>query len=233
MIRKTLIVVFSLVVYTSIHAQTKNHYPRYGFGVSGGMNYSGISVFPSVQEDFKQGSQFGLMFHYLGGYNAGIKTELNYITRGWTENHDTLGTYERTLQYLELPILSHFIWGKGLVKYNIDFGPNISYEVGYSEKDGWNTQVDSLKNYYVGKATDRNIDYGFMFGAGLIFDTKAGNFELQARYNQGLNHIFFKRPRGEYRRFQNQTISVSLVYFFDWEIQRVRVYKHMEEEKKR
>ena len=121
---------------------------RLGVGVNGGMAFSTMDFDPTIKQLQHMGKIFGLSLRYTCEKYfttvCALQTELNYSQLGWKE--DILSsegvvlqdTYERTLNYIQMPLLCRLGWGKesrGLMFF-ILLGPQLGYYISGSAKQG-------------------------------------------------------------------------------------------------
>jgi len=156
--------------------------PRTFLGVRGGVTFNQISTAESIGQDLLQGITSGFTFQHFARKGPGIQLEINYVQRGWAEP-DSL--YERQLTYLELPFMTHIGIGKGKFKFFLNLGPYVAYLLDESEV----IPSDVSRTYY-GRPLDQQFEYGLCGGAGFNLETDIGKFQLEARYNNGLQNIF-------------------------------------------
>lgn len=154
---------------------------------------------------------------------------LNLITqRGWTEDFSetehTDHSYSRTLNYIELPLMTHIYFGSK-VRFVINLALQLSYM--FSDKGSMN---DALSKYIsdikeidpdnpVGlqyETIDNKFDYGLLAGAGVEFDTGIGNFILEGRYYFGLGDSFdnSRSKVGNFSRSAHRYMAAKLTYYF-------------------
>ncbi|KAA6306261.1 hypothetical protein EZS27_042084, partial [termite gut metagenome] len=87
-------------------------------GFNGGVNFNSISFIPRIKQNTMTDFNGGLTIRYISEkYMAlicGIQTEVNYTKRGWNEliEDESGETYSRNMNYIEIPILTHWGFGK-------------------------------------------------------------------------------------------------------------------------
>lgn len=206
----------------------KEFKPEWNIGVGFGptissvdfRNQRGTSV--STKSDIQYHG--GIAVRYINEKNLGLIAELNYSQQGWKEDFKdkpiTTAKYTRTLNYLELPIMTHIYFG-GKTRFFINLGPKLSFLI--NEKEDMN---DDLRNYlasgnvnslditnqYYRKA-DKKVDYSILGGMGLEFHTGIGYFMLEGRYTFGLGDIFNNSKSDYFQRSANRVISARLTYY--------------------
>ena len=108
--------------------------PRFMLGVTGGANLSNVLFQPNLQEELKLGYDAGIVLRYDVVSYAGIWLEAVYSSRGWAEVSDNFPgyRYERTINFIHLPVMTHFMIGQGPFKVTVDAGAHFGYYLGES-----------------------------------------------------------------------------------------------------
>ena len=201
---------------------------NWSIGVNGGMNMSKVSFEPSIKQKSKNGMAMGLTVRYMSEkyfkMMCGIQAEVNYVQRGWNENIEdgTENTYERTMNYVEIPLLAHLAFGKDVldkgVKFFVNAGPQFSFFLSESEdmSENWDTSYrpNGIVQQY-GKMVENKFDYGILGGAGLELSTGVGHFLLEGRYYYGLADFWGSSKKDEFGRSGHSYMGVRLTYLFD------------------
>lgn len=223
MIKKLFSLFTALFLAATASAQIEEPRNILEIGFSGGLNMSQLDIQPSVRQTMLNGINTGLSLRYTSEKYfkmiCGAQIEINYSQRGWEEDFDddTGNGYNRTLNYLEIPLLAHLAFGKeprGL-QFFVNLGPQIGFLI--SEKEEYVGEWDKesrpsgVQPIY-GKNVENKFDYGILGGAGLELKTKAGNFILEGRYYYGLGDIFGNSKTDDFGRSANTTITVRLGY---------------------
>ena len=201
---------------------------NWSIGVNGGMNMSKVSFEPSIKQKSKNGMAMGLTVRYMSEkyfkMMCGIQAEVNYVQRGWNENIEdgTENTYERTMNYVEIPLLAHLAFGKDAsdkgVKFFVNAGPQFSFFLSESEdmSENWDTSYrpNGIVQQY-GKMVENKFDYGILGGAGLELSTGVGHFLLEGRYYYGLADFWGSSKKDEFGRSGHSYMGIRLTYLFD------------------
>lgn len=203
------------------YAQIGDLRNNWAIGINGGINLNKVSFTSDVRvkEQMQIAPTFGVTARYISekyfAMICGIQVELNYSQRGWKEDPEEKPySYERKMNYLELPFLVHLAFGKERgAQFFVNAGPQLGYLLNEKEVFGGDWQTYSYQQH--GKATERKIDYGIVGGGGLELRTGAGNFLLEGRYYFGLGDFFNNSKRDYFERSAHSTISVRLTYLFD------------------
>ncbi len=210
-----------LISYLPVQAQIGDLRNNWAVGVNGGVNLNKVSFTSDVRvkEQMQLAPTFGVTARYISekyfAMICGVQVELNYSQRGWKEDPEEKPySYERKMNYLELPFLVHLAFGKERgVQFFVNAGPQLGYLLNEKEVFGGNWQTYHYQQH--GKATEKRFDYGIVGGGGLELRTGAGNFLLEGRYYFGLGDFFNNSKRDYFERSAHTTISVRLTYLFD------------------
>ena len=162
-------------------------------------------------------------FGYTGGVYTrlifekyfGLQVELNYMQRGWQEKEKSF-SYVRQTHYLELPFITHIFFGKKKFRWFFNLGLNIGVYLGEKKSENIKDSHNHDKVYKQHElAVAHKFDYGICGGTGFEFHTKAGIYQLDARYHYGLGDIFPNTIKDDFGRSSNQNISICLGVLFD------------------
>ena len=170
-------------------------------GVNAGVLMNKVSFTPSIKQNWHVGPTFGLTVRimserYFKTYCA-LQFELNYAQLGWNENilnsniEPLPDTYQRHLNYFEIPFLARLGWGKeseGLMGF-FAVGPQIGYLFREKSKQSSTWTFDSAGHpdrpngmfAQYSMSVSKKFDYGIVAGAGIELNTKAGHFILEGR----------------------------------------------------
>lgn len=221
----TLCVLSTSFVIEAQQNETFKH--QFMVGVGAGPVFSQIDFVPRIPQTMHQGISGGLSLKYISEKHLGILTELNFTQRGWTEDFTDLipeHSYSRTLNYLELPIMTHIYFGDK-VRFVVNIGPQVSYMLGDKS-----TMNDALSDYIDGvlaedpdfpigiqyQPIDNRVDYGLVGGMGIEFNTAIGSFDLEGRYYFGLGDSFdnTRSSASNFSRSAHRYFAGKLTYYF-------------------
>lgn len=193
-------------------------FAQFLIGIQGGSNLAKMDFtdnpgYTFTKVNYNQGIIGGIVVQYLNEKHVGIQAELNYTQKGWSEN-DTSGNknskLDSSINYLELPILTHVNIGGGNLRGLFNLGPYIAYAVSgkNSEKD-LNTGNEESTDYTFDSNTDNRLDFGLVIGAGMEYRFSFGKFSAEARYSFGFGD--FNKIKGrESELSQSRVISVLI-----------------------
>ena len=208
-------------------AQLKDERHNFSIGINGGVNLSSVSFEPNIKQSQLIGPSVGLTARYISekyfSMICGIQAEVNYSQRGWKEviEDGTENTYNRKMNYLELPLLAHLAFGKDHgngARFVLNLGPQIGFLLSEQETMSESWQPDHRPNgvnKQYGKMADNKFDYGIVGGGGVEVRTGIGNFLVEARYYFGLSDFYSSSKKDFFSRSANSYISAKVTYLFD------------------
>ncbi len=185
-------------------------------GPSFGMNFSSVSFSPRVPTKLKAGFNGGVTIRWNTEPNLGLQAEVNFTQHGWQEKFEESPQYEysRTINYVELPFMTHVHFGSERVRVFVNLGPKIGYALSESTKSNLNgtnpnpTRPDEQHEL----AIQKRFDWGLCGGPGIEIRTGIGSFLLEGRYYYALGDIFNSRKADPFPKSSSQVISAKLTY---------------------
>lgn len=216
MMKKAIILLMAFLVVSNGKAQSKFK-PELAVGASFGTNFSSVSFSPKVKQDMLMGFNAGATLRWNTEANLGLQAELNFSQQGWQEKYESQPQYEykRTINYLELPFLTHIYFGSKRIKFFINLGPQIGYALGETTSSNLDDNTQGEENsdtFQHDKPIDKKFEWGLCGGPGLELRTGIGYFLLEGRYFYSLGDIYNSRKEDHFSRSASQTISVRLSY---------------------
>ncbi len=202
---------------------------QWNVGLKAGFNITWINYDKrfnqqNVEQDFKMGYMGGLTFQYFNQSNVGLQMDVLYIQKGFKTKLDTLANiqYERTIDYLSIPMLMHAYIGKKKFNMSILLGPFISYAL-TSNETFTEDNISDRQDYEWDREIDNRFEFGLQAGLGFRNSFKFGIIELEGMFSFGLTSIykwgavnsdpdkdiFFPIPE----QVQNQGIQITLSYY--------------------
>lgn len=202
---------------------------QWNVGLKAGVNITWINydrrfTQDILEMDFKMGYMGGFTFQYFNQPNIGLQMEALFIQKGFKTKYDTTQNiqYERTIDYLSVPMLMHVYIGKKKFNLSILLGPFISYALSSNEKF---TEGDLIYNqdYEWDREVDNRFEFGLQAGLGFRNSFSFGVIELEGMFSFSLTSlykwgavnrdpdkdIFFPIPE----QAQNQGIQITLSYY--------------------
>lgn len=169
--------------------------PEHALGVKGGVTFSFMHFNPEVKlGTMPIGASAGLQYRMILEKYFGLWVELNYQQRGFQLKEVNEG---RQWDYIELPFLAHFTFGKKMFRFYFNIGPEISFMIC--------DNGTAFRDYPVAN----RFDYGLTGGLGVELNTKAGIYTIGGRYTYCLGNVF-KNDRNPFYVSNNQSVEVTL-----------------------
>lgn len=227
----------------SIQAQIGEHRNDFSIGGNAGYVMSTIGFSPDVPQNNHGGMTFGFSYRYVCEKYfktiCSIYGEVNYAQVGWKEkildidnnpviisaNGEPMA-YQRTINYIQLPIFAHLAWGretKGLNMF-LNLGPQFGIYMSESTKTNFNPfdmpdTDNSRVNTVVAQdsmSVENKFDYGIAVGLGAEYSIpKVGHFLAEARYYYGLGNIYGSSKRDYFAKSNYGQIVLKITYLFD------------------
>lgn len=227
--KRLLLILFSLILFFSdnLFAQREVFPGELYFGGGVGVNAARVDFLPVVPQTTKMGLLGGVAVKYISQNHLGLLVEANYAQRGWEEefNSESGFSYNRTLNYLEIPFMTHVYFGNK-TRFVFNFGPQISFllndkqnmsqaladEIGARKE----TNPDTKVGYQYNSINEmQKVDYGLIGGVGVELHTVMGVFDLEGRYYFGLGDLFTSRRSKDayFGRSAHRLIEGKLTYY--------------------
>ncbi len=238
---KILVSIVLLGFSIDMMGQIGQHRNDFSIGANAGYTLSNVGFTPKVTQNMHTGTTLGFSTRYVCEKYfktiCSIYAEVNYTQMGWKENiRDTKNQpvmnsatgvaeqYERTLNYLQIPIFAHLAWGKenrGL-QFFFQAGPQFGFllnETTTSNFDFASRNTADRASQVCAQDTmsvENKFDYGIAAGLGVEYTIpKVGHFILEGRYYYGLGNIYGDSKRDYFAKSNNSAIVVKLTYLFD------------------
>lgn len=236
-----IITLLLLLLPLGVVAQIGEHRNTLSVGVSGGYNLTTVRFTPKVVQSMKGGLTGGLAMRYTVekyfSTIASIAAEVNYGQMGWKEDIRDLNDqpvinaatgvaeqYERTINYIQMPIMAHLAWGRENrgVNFFVNAGPQFGVYLSESTKSNFDWDKRNMADRANSicaqdtMAVENKFDYGIAAGAGIeVAHPKVGRFLLEGRYYYGLGNIYGDSKRDYFGSSNFGTITIKLTYLFD------------------
>ena len=236
-----IITLLLLLLPLGVVAQIGEHRNTLSVGVSGGYNLTTVRFTPKVVQSMKGGLTGGLAMRYTVekyfSTIASIAAEVNYGQLGWKEDIRDLNDqpvinavtgvaeqYERTINYIQVPIMAHLAWGRENrgVNFFVNAGPQFGVYLSESTKSNFDWDKRNMADRANSicaqdtMAVENKFDYGIAAGSGIEFaNPKVGRFLLEGRYYYGLGNIYGDSKRDYFGSSNFGTITIKLTYLFD------------------
>ncbi|MEG1585519.1 MAG: porin family protein [Bacteroidales bacterium] len=216
--RKHLFLLLFSIPLLGTTAFAQKPFPKeHSLGVTGGVVLSKMSFQPiTIVQDYKMGPSFGITYRYIEEKYFGIQAELLYTRRGWKDRLEDYPDlfFERSMDYIELPILSHIFFGNNRFRGFVNLGPKFAYYLSDSKNTNITEKIDGVETAHHTLAVSKKFDYGITGGAGIELRFGRNSILLEGRYYFGLGDIFPNEKKDIFEASSNQNISVSATYLF-------------------
>jgi len=225
---KRIITIMSLLLCVAAGAMAQRVYdPHFWIGGRAGITMSRMEFAPAVKQSMLPGRSAAIAVRYTEEKLFGLMGELVVTQRGWREDfgdeYRDQFHYDRTLTYIELPIMTHIYFGSRKVKCFVNLGPSVSYMIGDKIKadfDYMNPQeVEGFPYRYrrteqLALDVNSKFDYGIQAGAGCEMFFGRHSVFVEGRYYYGLGSIFPSHKSDTFSSSRGTSIMVSLGYYF-------------------
>ncbi len=202
-------------------------------GIKAGFNASKINFSPYfdqynyfVRFNYKPGYSGGLVFQYFSEKKLGLQAELLYSQKGFITHYDDQlnNQYERDIDYLSLPVITHFyILQKNTTPFLL-LGTYGSLAIHSREIYYDNHAITREVNYTFNSSRDNRWEFGILGGAGIKRIFPFGTLQLQGEFSYSFTSLYkwgarsdntpldayFKIPETA----ESQVITISLSYLF-------------------
>ncbi|MCD7977765.1 MAG: PorT family protein [Tannerellaceae bacterium] len=222
MIRK-LIYSAALILLLSAGSQAQTPFKQeVCIGGSFGMGFSSVGFTPKVKQNMLQTYHAGITGRWISDKNVGLQLEVNFNQQGWDEEfEDPAYHYKRTINYIEIPFLTHIYAGNRRVRFVMNLGPKVGYAFSESTSENLEGASPAPNTTVAQRASgiDQKFDWGICGGPGLEIRTGIGNFVVEGRYYYALGNIYSIRRGADFAKASNQQILIKLTYLtklFSW-----------------
>jgi hypothetical protein len=211
------ILILSIIVVwigNDLIARDPDFKPTTHIGIQGGMNFSTVSFKPQIKESFLPAPSFGLVFRHVSEPNIGLQIEVNSWAKGWKELIDSVGSYKRNLQTINVPVMASFIAGSKSIRFAFTVGSYVSYL--REEKETIEMPEANFRKHYL-KPLASKWEFGFTGGVSAEIHTKIGAFAVRASYNHALTNLYpLNRKDYYFSASRQQVIHAEVMYFYSF-----------------
>lgn len=211
-----ILILAGLFVCFAVKAQS-NFKQELLVGASVGTNFSTVSFAPKVKTKQLMGYLGGVTVRWNTEKSIGLQAELNYSINGWDEDFKEYEgknyKYTRTINYLELPFLTHIYFGGKRARFFINLGPKIGYFLSESTSQNINgIEFDDRVTEQHSLVVENKFAWGLCGGPGFELRTGIGTFSLEGRYSYALGDIFGNRKDDTFAKSSSQVFTIKLAY---------------------
>ncbi|MCC8199598.1 MAG: PorT family protein [Tannerellaceae bacterium] len=222
MIKKLIYTALLGIIFFSGSYAQQSFTQEVSIGGSFGMGFASVGFTPKVKQNMLQTYHGGITGRWISEKNVGLQLEVNFNQQGWNEEFDDPSYYyKRTINYLEIPFLTHIYVGNRRVRFVMNLGPKVGYAFSESTSENLNGEAPLPNTMTVQRDSgiQQKFDWGLCGGPGLEVRTGIGNFVLEGRYYYALGNIYNIRRGDDFAKASNQQILVKLTYLtkiFSW-----------------
>ncbi|MCP9611854.1 porin family protein [Coprobacter tertius] len=219
--KKNLLACLLLVMGSVLSPLSAQYQKEISVGAKFGTNLSRATFRPSVKQNLLLGYMGGISFRYSEEKYFGFIIEANFSQQGWDENfEDPSLKYNRRMNYLEVPFMTHIFFGNKVIRGFVNLGPQVGFLI--SDKKNTNLDLNNLPKLpsdshpteQLNMPIAKKFDYGICGGAGIELRAKKHSFMLEGRYCFGLGDFFNNRKKDYFATSSNQNITIALTYMF-------------------
>lgn len=222
------ILLLALEAIYGLDCRAQDFKRRFMIGPTAGVNLSNMIFTPKVQQDIKMGFDAGVVMRYDIGYVydltnvvGGIWIEVDYSQRGWLERpkdldekYNQLGLfYDRTLTFVNVPIMTHLTFGRNNLKFTVDVGTHLGYLISESAKSNFGDQkVPGVVTRQHDMPVENKLAWGLGGGIGTEYHFSKFVAGIRASYVYGLGEIYGNSRKDYFGKSSEQIASVK-AYF--------------------
>ena len=184
-------------------------------GASFSSSFSSVSLQPAINQKMLMGFGGGASLRWITEKHLGLQVELNYTQKGWSEMYEETPQffYDRTINYLEMPLMTHIYFGKKNFRFIFNLGPKIAFMLNETTRDNLNGERPNKENTQHGMPVENRFDWGLCGGPGIELRTGIGSFVLEGRYYFGLGDFYGNRSEDYFSKSSHQVISAKMTWF--------------------
>ena len=212
--RYILVLCLLSLIFVQAPAQPRLRIPKYWVGVHGGVSAGTVNFSPRVEGTSNivkacvLGGNGGFVFRYAGHKYCALQLELNYVHRGWAEKIDTIGSYSRSLHYIEIPMLMHLNFGSDKCRWFLNAGPQIGYCVKDEGNHGTLVNGEGQAEY---DPIKKRFDWGVLVGTGFyVITKKAGIYQFDVRFDYSFGGIYGTNLTDHFSNASPMDLSINL-----------------------
>ncbi|MDD7438501.1 MAG: porin family protein [Bacteroidales bacterium] len=232
--RKLMLFIGALLLFVALESsgQAPKYKPRFMIGSTAGVNVSNMIFTPKVYQGLKLGYDAGVVLRYDVGHVydmqnvvGGIWVEIDYSTRGWKEKPRDLPqeyaqsnlTYQRTLSYISMPILTHLSFGQNSLKFTVDLGAQFGYLISESSSGNFpEGGIPGVVTRQQSMPVENKFAWGIGGGVGSEYHFDKMIAGIRASYVYGLGEIYGNSRSDYFGKSSEQIIAVKAYVLFSF-----------------
>lgn len=217
-IRKCAVLIMCMMTATATMAQWRA-------GVTMGAVSNSLDIDKQFQYDWRYHNRWGMTFGAAGQYDfkewLGVRAELNYLQRGYSQHRTGIVTgtdYKYRNNYLVMPLMASFSFGgeklRGFVNGGIYGGYWLSGNVTGSYNDVGDDILPIDQDYDFNSTRDNRWDFGYVGGVGVEYRwAEHWAAQVEARYYYSVTSTTKDYMRINDGRYNN-TVSLQAGVFY-------------------
>lgn len=215
--KKRILILACICLATIFSSRAQTPFQKeWAVGASFGTTFSSVGFAPKVPQTMLMGYTGGATVRWLTENHLGIQAEINFAQQGWKEEFKEKPEYEysRTINYFEIPFLTHIYFGSKRARFFLNLGPKVGYAFGEStDKNISGEELPNRTNAQHNMPIEKKFDWGLCGGPGFELRTGIGYFLLEGRYYMAFGNIYGSDKSDVFSGKSNpQVISVKLTY---------------------
>lgn len=226
--KKSILFAFALIFGTFFSAMA-----QLSVGVKGGSNsstvvYRASAITRGPQAGYLDGINGGMVVRYMTHKNLGLQLDLLYSEKGWAMPNGIVPILRTRLNYLEIPIQSHFSFG-GKFRVFVNAGPHLGFVLSKQQNLNQGEVIDPAtqqpidlqlnEDYIFIEERDNKTAFGVGGSLGFSYTFSFGTFQVEGGMRQDFSNIMNRNLFETPRTSQNQVLFFNVGYlwnFPDW-----------------
>jgi hypothetical protein len=198
------------ILSTSLASAQYNTLSEWYLGGSAGASASTITTLPKwVDKMFTVGSNGGVVLRYVSEPHFGIQMECNSLSAGWKEDYygskdPKQYSYQRNLQWIEVPLLAHLYSKAGPARFFINVGPKASLLLNESEV---NRSPKAFPDH--GVKVQHKQQFSLVGGLGMELHWGRTAFGIEGRYSYYTTNLFNDAITDDFATSDLQVITLN------------------------
>lgn len=184
----------------------------FNYGVNGGLFAGGVNFYDKsgFNTAFYPRLQGGVSALFKNKFWSGVQLELNFKQKGWKQHYDNNDEFSVSLDYIEIPLLTHFEAGeKWKIRPMMNVGPFVAFMLDQKITNNVTDLANRLP--YQNAEIDNPFEFGLIAALGAIANFNKFATSLEFRFNQTWTHIYNQSVMSF---SQNQIYGLCLTVYF-------------------
>lgn len=216
---KGIIIVLLSLSLVVVSVQGQNGYKQeFAVGGSFAANFSTVYFRPKVPQKQHLAFYGGATARWITENHLGLVAEINYARQGWQEDfseyEENNYRYGRTLNYIEIPFLTHIYFGGERARFFVNIGPKIAFLLSENTDQNLNGEAPHQVNEQHDMKVEGKVDWGLGGGPGFELRTGIGSFLVEGRYYYGLGNLYGSMKEDRFAISAPHVITAKITYMF-------------------